>query len=324
MSRIETRYRRLLRVLPAYYRQQWEEDMVATFLDSVAPGEREDEQIVAEYGWPSAAEARSVLALAARLRFGGTGAPRRYALSGAVVRRFALAGMLFHAATAMTTLVLRLAWPPEVVRTAPPVEMVLRFLWLPAFLALVTGRLRVTATAAGLATAAAVVAALTTTGRGFTAPELGLLVLDVLLVAAVAAFHRDAPPVRPRPWLIALPVTAVCAFAVEYAGLLGDAGVASALVSAVGVAFLCTRRVFAWRHDQAGWALTLAVLALAALGLRVLALPQLETAVPARSALLTAGYGETVVAFVVAVVLAVVAYRSVAGPRAVTSGTSPA
>jgi hypothetical protein len=31
---LERRYRRVLRLLPGWYRQQWEEDMVAAFLDS--------------------------------------------------------------------------------------------------------------------------------------------------------------------------------------------------------------------------------------------------------------------------------------------------
>lgn len=31
---LERRYRRVLRLLPGYYRDRWEEDMVAAFLDS--------------------------------------------------------------------------------------------------------------------------------------------------------------------------------------------------------------------------------------------------------------------------------------------------
>ena len=33
---LEQRYRRVLRLLPGYYRDKWEEDMVAAFLDSAA------------------------------------------------------------------------------------------------------------------------------------------------------------------------------------------------------------------------------------------------------------------------------------------------
>jgi hypothetical protein len=40
---LEQRYRRVLRLLPGYYRQRWEEDMVAAFLDSWTSGDPEDE-----------------------------------------------------------------------------------------------------------------------------------------------------------------------------------------------------------------------------------------------------------------------------------------
>jgi len=35
---LEQRYRRVLRLLPGYYRDKWEEDMVAAFLDSWLTG----------------------------------------------------------------------------------------------------------------------------------------------------------------------------------------------------------------------------------------------------------------------------------------------
>jgi hypothetical protein len=36
---LEQRYRRVLRLLPGYYRQLWEEDTVAAFLDSWLTGD---------------------------------------------------------------------------------------------------------------------------------------------------------------------------------------------------------------------------------------------------------------------------------------------
>jgi hypothetical protein len=36
---LERRYRRVLRLLPGWYRQQWEQDMVAAFLDSWLTGD---------------------------------------------------------------------------------------------------------------------------------------------------------------------------------------------------------------------------------------------------------------------------------------------
>jgi hypothetical protein len=41
VSRLAERYRFVLRLLPADYRQEWEEDMVAAFLDSMDTGDPE-------------------------------------------------------------------------------------------------------------------------------------------------------------------------------------------------------------------------------------------------------------------------------------------
>jgi hypothetical protein len=39
---LEQRYRRVLRLLPGYYRDKWEEDMVAAFLDSWMTGDPDE------------------------------------------------------------------------------------------------------------------------------------------------------------------------------------------------------------------------------------------------------------------------------------------
>ena len=39
MSGLERRYRRVLRLLPGWYREQWEQDMVAAFLDGWLTGD---------------------------------------------------------------------------------------------------------------------------------------------------------------------------------------------------------------------------------------------------------------------------------------------
>ena len=61
---LERRYRRVLRLLPGYYRQQWEEDMVAAFLDSSLTGDPEEDEFITEYGRPSWPELASVAGLA--------------------------------------------------------------------------------------------------------------------------------------------------------------------------------------------------------------------------------------------------------------------
>ena len=59
---LEGRYRRALRLLPGYYRQQWEKDMVAAFLDSSLTGDPEEDEFITEYGRPSWPELASVAA----------------------------------------------------------------------------------------------------------------------------------------------------------------------------------------------------------------------------------------------------------------------
>ncbi len=57
---LEQRYRRVLRLLPGYYRQRWEEDMVAAFLDSWLTGDPDEDEAIVEFCKPSWAEAASV------------------------------------------------------------------------------------------------------------------------------------------------------------------------------------------------------------------------------------------------------------------------
>src|SRR5712691_13419723 len=68
MRPLEVRYRSLLRVLPAGYRETWEEEMVATFLESMATDDPDRAGYLADFGRPSWSEVASVLALAVQLR----------------------------------------------------------------------------------------------------------------------------------------------------------------------------------------------------------------------------------------------------------------
>jgi hypothetical protein len=89
---LEDRYRQVLRLLPGYYRGQWEEDMVAALLDSRMTGDKDDDEYTFEFGRPAWPEVASVAALAARLYLGGAGTPRRYFAWGQAVRGAVLAG----------------------------------------------------------------------------------------------------------------------------------------------------------------------------------------------------------------------------------------
>ena len=94
---LELRYRRALRLLPRYYREQWEEDMVAAFLDGWLTGDPDEDSVTMEYDRPGWAEIASVAGLAARLYLGAVGAPRRYLAWGQAVRGTVLALLLTHA-----------------------------------------------------------------------------------------------------------------------------------------------------------------------------------------------------------------------------------
>jgi hypothetical protein len=106
---LEQRYRRVLRLLPGYYRDKWEEDMVAAFLDSWMTGDPDEDSVTMEYDRPSRQEIASVVGLAARLYLGGAGTPRRYFAWGQAVRLAVLAVVLVHATQGLANLTL-LTW----------------------------------------------------------------------------------------------------------------------------------------------------------------------------------------------------------------------
>lgn len=121
---LERRYRRALRLLPGYYRQRWEEDMVAAFLDSSLTGDPEEDEFTLEYGKPSLPELASVAGLAVRLYLGGAGAPRRYFTWGQAVRGAVLAVTLARATQALGSLTV-LAWEHHLFGLpAPPAHLV--------------------------------------------------------------------------------------------------------------------------------------------------------------------------------------------------------
>lgn len=208
MTPLERRYRRVVRLLPADYRAVWEEDMVDTFLLTRPAGE---DDFDAEYGRPGWAEVASVVALAVRLRLDGS--PSAFA-RGEVVRRVALVGLLVHAVAAVVGVVspaVSAVRFPEYRASDPQILWSLSgLLWVGAFLALLDGRRRV---AVWLGVVAAMPTAVTL-GMGVAVGGVSVesaayrLLVTLLPVLALVAFHRDAPSVRARPWLVALPVGA--------------------------------------------------------------------------------------------------------------------
>ncbi|MDQ6839086.1 MAG: hypothetical protein M3137_12350, partial [Actinomycetota bacterium] len=89
---VESHYRTVLRLLPAWYRKEREEEMVATFLEDNA----ELDDLEAEYRWPRWSEMAGVVGAAIRLRLGGADAPPRSIAWGETGRLVALLGLLAY------------------------------------------------------------------------------------------------------------------------------------------------------------------------------------------------------------------------------------
>jgi hypothetical protein len=302
---LELRYRRALRLLPGYYREQWEEDMVSAFLESSLTGDPAEDEFILEFGKPSWPELASVAALAVRLYLGGTGAPHRYLAWGQAVRRAVLAVFLLR-----TVLVLGgflfVAWthhllgwlpaPPGPVATlvpsvrgALPAPMSLNpassggaiqatpwyalgYAYIVVYVALLLGRYRTAKLFAVLAAGPDLVYLLQLWLADHQSPQLGPIVGWILfsLVPALGlvAFHRDAPPVARRPWLLALPagfiLVAVPSLALQVYGhsrwVPGYPGLGCILVAAtclVQAARTRGRRT----ADSGAWSLALVLLA---------------------------------------------------------------
>ena len=310
MSGIEERYRFVLRLLPASYRQRWEEDMVAAFLESATPDDPEDAEFVRDYGRPSWPEVASVLALALRLRLAHAGAPPRY-LAWAQAVRLAALGWLFLNAVAGATSVGVHLWLVGAVPGLPApangeflplrsnywvtAAVVIGLLWVPAYVGLLLADRRVGRALVILAVVADSGLLLARTSRGD--PVGGtlfvLLAANALLALSLTAFHRHASRVPPRPWLLALPVgvvaaTGVLATAVRTESWWSDwPAQCSVVVVAASIVHLCVSRF----RRAAPWTLALVILTLAVLTLRVVSL--LDYRGPMDPAVLTFGLVET-------------------------------
>jgi hypothetical protein len=294
---LEQRYRRVLRLLPGYYRQLWEEDMVAAFLDSRLTGDPEVDECVLEFCRPGWQEAASVAGLAIRLYLGAAGAPRRYFAWGQAVRRAVLAVMLVHAVLGLDVLV-RTAWsrrlfglppPPASLLTASPggvwptAYYVVNVAWVVVFVTLALGHYRTARVLAVLAIVPGLAALTQAQLTGIMPAPFGSWAFWVLLnlvpVVAMTAFHRDAPPAAGRPWLLALP--AGCLLVVVPLLVLRATGNSAWLPDFPGlccilVALACLVHAPRARSGQADgsgmWSLTLTLLGAVAGAYRVITL----------------------------------------------------
>ena len=287
---LEQRYRRVLRLLPGYYRDKWEEDMVAAFLDGWLTGDPDEDSVTMEYDRPTRPEMISVVGLAARLYLGGVGTPRRYFAWGQAVRNAVLGVMLAHAVWGLGQVALfarsrhLIGWlPPPPGGFWPTLSYAIGYAWIVVFVSLVLVDYRTARVLAVLVVGADAAAVLHAQLAGTMAAPFAswssLVVLDLVPVLALTAFHRDAPPVARRPWLLALPawylLVSVPVLAVELSGhaawVPDVAGRCCVLVTLV--CLFHAARVWSGRAGTGVWSLTLLLLA-AVTGLyRVISLP---------------------------------------------------
>ncbi len=219
---LERRYLRVLRLLPGWYRERWEPDMVGAFLDSRLTGDPAADKYIREAAWPSGAEVASVAGLAVRLHLGGPATPRRHAW-GQAIRRAVLAVVLVHAVLDVDVLVF-LEWgrrlvgwlptPSASLANAPAgiwdtVYYLVCVAWIVTFVTLALGHYRMARFLAALAIVPGLVALLQAQFTGIMPAPFGpwifWVLLDLAPVLAMTAFHRDVAPAALRPWLLALP-----------------------------------------------------------------------------------------------------------------------
>jgi hypothetical protein len=291
---LERRYRRVLRLLPGWYRQKWEEDMVAAFLDGWLTGDPAADDYISKFAWPSCAETASVAGLAVRLHLGGPGTPRRYAW-GHALRRAVLAVLLVHAVLAVNVLVFLVGsrrlvgWlpaPPGSLVVAPggvwnTVYYLVCLAWIAIFVTLALRHYRTARVLAALAIVPGLVALLQAQLTGLLPTPFGpwifWVLLDLAPVLAMTAFHGGAPPAVPWRWLLALPA----GYVLVYGPLLALQATGNSAwlpdfpgLCCILVALGCLART-PWIRSRPGsgvWSLTLALLAAVAAAYRIVTL----------------------------------------------------
>ena len=330
----------MVRLLPGYYREQWEEDMITAFLDGWLTGDPETDEYITTEAWPGWAEVTSVIGLAARLYLGGAGTPRRYFAWGQAVRRAVLAAVLLHAVLGLDVLV-QTAWnrrlfhlpaPPAILWAVWPggvwftVFYGVNAVWIVIFVALVLGHYRTARVLAVLAVVPGLVASLQAQFTGsMPAPFASWafwVPLTLVPVLAMAAFHAAAPPPARWPWLLALPagelLVVVPLLALQATGNFAwvpDFPGQCCLLVALACLAHAPR---AWSRRAAGsgaWSLALALLAAVAAVYRVASL----TAYLHDSHLIAVGLGELLIVGAAAALVAPDAARA----QAATPPPSP-
>ncbi|SER02656.1 hypothetical protein SAMN05216188_107118 [Lentzea xinjiangensis] len=188
MRNLERRYRTLLRVLPRWYREDREEEMVGIFL----AGRGDDLDL--EHGWPGWGETGAVLGLAVRTHLaagaGLTGVPVGAMWRGEVVRALGVIGLLLGVlgvGVSLAGMVYEAGHPELPGRDA--VVVVVDLLPAVAFAALLAGK----RTLAKSVAFAAAVPGLLAFGPQVGSWLMWQLPALVTFAALCLGFHREAP-----------------------------------------------------------------------------------------------------------------------------------
>ncbi|MGA5764055.1 hypothetical protein [Nonomuraea bangladeshensis] len=270
MTLLEQRYRSVLRLLPASYRAEREEEMVDAFMEMY--GDAPDETNPR----PPWGEIASVLALSVRIRLGATGSAPRFLVWGETVRLVALIGLAFQAAVALSGVddLLRgvsgdsesdyFGAPGSPERLLAIVVTIIGVCTAVAFTAIMRGRPRAAKPAAllGLLPAVYVLVKHVVAGEVILPLENSaqLASAAVPVIALFAGFHADVSPVRRSWWLALLPVGGALALqGWAQVGLawgqvdspwmylwMDPAGAGIAVFAVIGVFVLARRRSSSW------------------------------------------------------------------------------
>jgi hypothetical protein len=188
MTPLERRYRRLLRVLPAWYRASREEEMVDTFLSERA--DRPNADLDLEHGSPGWAEVRATVGLAVRSRF----ASARPA--GDVVRLVAVLGLLAQFVVAMPDAVWIVRARTSMGDGNLAFALASDALTMAPIVLLLTGHRRVARVAVVLSVVQSLLFAFNWMPVTFAVNLPFWLAAGCMLVG----FHREAPLPRAAPW----------------------------------------------------------------------------------------------------------------------------
>ncbi|PRY34739.1 hypothetical protein [Umezawaea tangerina] len=254
-SNLENRYRRLLRVLPRWYRDEREEEMVGLFL-----ADRTDD-LDLEHGRPGWGETGATLALAVRTRLAASAAPDRAVVLGDVVRLVAMVGLLVQLSYAFRWFGQALTSTAVESPGAPAVPVAVNLVLVGGPLAMFTGHRTLAKVLAVLTALYGVVVVPLTDGPVAFLGLLWQVPMWATAAALLVGFHRDAPAPAGRPWLWACVPAAVVA--ADFGALTSSSAVvvflsatAGELVPLVVIAAGAVRLV---RGGSVAWTFALAV-----------------------------------------------------------------